>query len=63
MSHTTTTTVRNRSALNEFVTSNVVENGSYENINEYLRDLIRRHKERAEADPFNRRKEELTRAF
>ena len=42
MSHTTTTTVRNRSALNEFVTSNVVENGSYQNINEYLRDLIRR---------------------
>ena len=56
-------TVRISGALSEFVASNVGENGSYENISEYVRDLIRRDKERAEADTFNRLKAELTRAF
>jgi len=63
MSQTTTMTVRISGALSEFVASNVGENGSYENISEYIRDLIRRDKERAEREAFERLKAELTRAF
>lgn len=63
MSRTTTMTVRISGALSEFVASNVGENGSYENISEYVRDLIRRDKERAEMEAFDRLKAELTRAF
>ena len=63
MSQTTTMTVRISGALSEFVASNVGENGDYENISEYVRDLIRRDKERAEREVFERLKAELTRAF
>ena len=63
MSQTTTMTVRISGALSEFVASNVGENGSYENISEYVRHLIRRDKERAERESFDRLKAELTRAF
>ena len=63
MSRTTTMTVRLSGALSEFVAANVGENGSYENISEYVRDLIRRDKERAEREAFARLKAELTRAF
>ena len=56
-------TVRISGMLSEFVASNVGENGSYENISEYVRDLIRRDKERAEREAFNQLKSELTRAF
>ena len=63
MSRTTTMTVRLSGALSDFVAANVGENGSYENISEYVRDLIRRDKERAEQEAFDRLKSELTRAF
>lgn len=63
MSRTTTMTVRLSGALSDFVAANVGENGSYENISEYVRDLIRRDKERAEAEIFDRLKAELNRAF
>lgn len=63
MSRTTTMTVRLSGALSDFVAANVGEDGSYENISEYVRDLIRRDKERAEREAFNRLKAELTRAF
>ena len=63
MSQTTTMTVRISGALSEFVASNVGENGSYENTSEYVRDLIRRDKERAEREAFDRLKAELARAF
>lgn len=63
MSRTTTMTVRLSGALSDFVAANVGENGSYENISEYVRDLIRRDKERAERESFDRLKAELTRAF
>lgn len=65
MSRTTTTTmtVRVGGALSDFVAANVGENGSYENVSEYIRDLIRRDKERAEAETFDRLKAELNRAF
>ncbi len=63
MPRTTTMTVRLSGALSDFVAANVGENGSYENISEYVRDLIRRDKERAEREAFDRLKAELTRAF
>ena len=63
MSRTTTMTVRVGGALSDFVAANIGENGSYENVSEYIRDLIRRDKERAEAETFDRLKAELNRAF
>ncbi len=63
MSRTTTMTVRLSGALSDFVAANVDENGAYENVSEYIRDLIRRDKERAEKEAFERLKAELTRAF
>ncbi len=63
MSGTTTMTVRLGGALRDFVSANVGEGGSYENVSEYIRDLIRRDKERAEAEAFNHLKAELAHAF
>jgi antitoxin ParD1/3/4 len=63
MSRTTTMTVRIGGALSDFVSANVGDEGSYENVSEYIRDLIRRDKERAESEAFNRLKAELTHAF
>lgn len=63
MSKTTTMTVRLSGALSEFVAANVGETGAYENVSEYVRDLIRRDKERAELEAFERLKAELTLAF
>ena len=63
MRRTTTMTVRLSGALSDFVSANVGETGSYENISEYIRDLIRRDKERSEGEAFDRLKAELTRAF
>lgn len=63
MSRTTTMTVRLSGALSDFVASNVDENGAYENISEYVRDLIRRDKGRREQEAFDRLKAELTQAF
>ena len=63
MPRTTTMTVRVSGALSEFVAANVGEHGSYENVSEYIRDLIRRDKERAEREVFDRLKAELGHAF
>ena len=63
MPHTTTMTVRLSGGLSEFVAENVGETGSYENVSEYIRDLIRRDKEHAEQQAFDRLKAELTLAF
>ncbi len=63
MSRTTTMTVRLSGALSEFVASNVGENGAYENISEYVRDLVRRDMDRREQEAFDRLKAELTQAF
>ncbi|MBP0485151.1 ribbon-helix-helix domain-containing protein [Sagittula salina] len=60
---TTTMTVRVSGSLSEFVATNVGEDGAYENVSEYIRDLIRRDKERAEHEAFDRLKAELNRAF
>ncbi len=58
-----TLNVRVSGALGAFVAANVGEDGAYENVSEYVRDLIRRDKARAESVAFERLKAELTRAF
>lgn len=63
MSSNTTITVRVGGILGDFVAANVGEDGSYENVSEYIRDLIRRDKARAEAEAFARLRAELTQAF
>ena len=63
MTRQTTLTVRLSGTLNDFVQANVGEDGSYENVSEYIRDLIRRDKERAEQEAFDRLKAELAHAF
>lgn len=63
MSRTTTMTVRLSGPLSEFVAANVGEDGAYENVSEYIRDLIRRDRERVEREAFERLKAELTIAF
>jgi len=63
MSRTTTLTVRLNESLGEFVAANVSEHGNYENVSEYLRDLIRRDKARVEQQAFERLKAELAQAF
>jgi putative addiction module CopG family antidote len=59
----TTMTVRLNETLSDFVSSNVGEHGAYENVSEYMRDLIRRDKERVEREAFERLKVELAHAF
>jgi len=59
----TTMTVRLSGELSDFVTNNANENGSYENISEYVRSLIRDDKKRFEQEAFERLKAELTLAF
>lgn len=63
MRRSTTMTVRLGGALGDYVASNIGENGSYENVSEYVRDLIRRDKERSEREAHERLKAELVRAF
>lgn len=63
MSGKTTLTVRLNRALSDFVEANVAEDGDYENVSEYLRDLIRRDKARKEAQLFERLQAELHSAF
>lgn len=63
MARNVTLNVRVGGTLGDFVTANVGENGAYENVSEYIRDLIRKDKERADREAFARLKAELTRAF
>lgn len=63
MSRTTTMTVRLSGPLSEFVAVNVGDDGSYENVSEYIRDLIRHDMERVEREAFEKLKAELTHAF
>jgi antitoxin ParD1/3/4 len=58
-----TRNVRIGGTLADFVATNIGDQGAYENVSEYVRDLIRRDKERIEAEQFDRLKAELTRAF
>lgn len=63
MTKTMTLNVRVSGALGEFVSTNVGDDGAYENVSEYVRDLIRRDKARVESEAFERLKAELTHAF
>lgn len=62
-STTTTLTVRLSGPLSDFVASNVGEHGAYENVSEYMRDLVRRDKECTEQQAFDRLEAELAHAF
>ncbi len=63
MAKAMTLNVRVSGALGDFVTANIGPDGSYENVSEYVRDLIRQDKARAEAAGFERLRAELARAF
>lgn len=63
ISKSMTLNVRVTGELSEFVADNVGEFGLYENVSEYVRDLIRRDRERVEAEKFVKLKAELQRAF
>jgi antitoxin ParD1/3/4 len=58
-----TLNVRINGPLGEFVATNVGNDGTYENVSEYVRDLIRKDKERVELVAFERLKAELGAAF
>jgi Arc/MetJ-type ribon-helix-helix transcriptional regulator len=58
-----TLNVRVSGPVSDFVAANVGAEGAYENVSEYVRDLIRRDMERAEAQAFERLRAELCRAF
>jgi len=58
-----TMTVRIRESLAEYVSRRVGEQGDYDNVSEYVRDLIRRDKAKSEAQAFDRLKAELALAF
>ena len=59
----TTMTVRLSGELSDFVATSVGETGSYENVSEYIRALIRRDKVDMEQQTFERLKAELALAF
>lgn len=63
MTKAMTLNVRVGGALSEFVAANVGEGGAYDNVSEYVRDLIRKDKREAEEHAFERLKAELQRAF
>jgi antitoxin ParD1/3/4 len=56
-------TVRISGALSEFVAQNVSADGAYENVSEYVRDLIRKDKANSDETAFQRLKAELTHAY
>ena len=63
MTRTMTLNVRVSGALGEFVSDNVGEDGAYENVSEYVRDLIRRDMGRRDDERVARLKAELVHAF
>ncbi len=63
MASSMTLNVRVNGALGEFVAASVGEGGSYENVSEYVRALIRQDQERVERLHFERLKAELGVAF
>ena len=63
MSKPMTLNVRVSGQLGQFVADNVSADGAYENVSEYVRDLIRRDMERADQAAFERLRAELQAAF
>ena len=62
MAETMNLNVRISGSLREYVGEAITE-GDYENVSEYVRDLIRRDKERAEREAFEAMKLRLQDAF
>lgn len=58
-----TLNVRVTGPLEDFISENIGDKGTFENASEYVRDLIRRDMERVEAERFQTLKAELQRAF
>jgi antitoxin ParD1/3/4 len=58
-----TLNVRVGGALSDFVAANVGEHGAYDNVSEYVRDLIRKDKREVEEQAFQRLKAEIQKAF
>ena len=63
MSSTMSLNVRVTGSLCEFVTKNISDEGQYDNVSEYIRDLIRQDQKRAEQRKFETVKAELRLAF
>ena len=63
MPKTMTLNVRLSGPLGEFVADNVGDDGLYENVSEYVRDLIRKDKDRHDRERFDRLRAELAAAF
>ena len=63
MNRPLTLNVRVSGRLSDHVSANVGERGAYENVSEYVRDLIRRDMERMEAERFASLRSELQTAF
>lgn len=63
MARPTTLTVRLNGALSEFIAENIGEYGTYDNVSEYIRDLVRKDMERSEAQAFNRLQAKLAQTF
>jgi hypothetical protein len=63
MAESTTLTVRLNPTLSEFVAKNVAADGTYDNVSEYVRDLIRKDMERQDQQVFDRLKAELQQSF
>ncbi len=55
--------VRISGGLSEFVADNIGEHGDFESVSEYVRHLIREHKQIVEKERFETLKAELQRAF
>lgn len=60
---TTTLTVRLGETLSDYITSKIGKNGSYDNVSEYIRDLIRKDIENEDQKTFEKLKAELQLAF
>jgi len=63
MSKTMNLSVRLTAPLTDFVTTRVGTEGDYDNASEYVRDLIRRDREREEQRAFNKLKATVQEAF
>lgn len=59
----TTITVRLKGSLSDFVNRNVGNDGDYDNVSEYIRNLIRQDQARVEQAAQERLKAELALAF
>ncbi len=63
MQKTMNLNVRIGGNLGDFVMKNVGDSGDYDNVSEYVRDLIRQDKSRQEEIAYTRLKAELQQAF